>query len=303
MRKFAVDMSSWTGVVTPDEARQIVAMGYSKVIVNLWCDGREYDSAGRKPGDRGYNPFEAKTTVGWQVDSFLEAGAEVDGYIYYYFAEDAAARTHRLLGNLQGRGINFLWLDWEDDETWLSPADTVAYIHRAQDSCIGIVYTGHYTRREWWIRRTEDSQDFAGQWLWDATNDETPDMSYNPYGGFKLYMEQFWFDVMILPDTPVDLNVYEDPDPAPAPEPEPPPPEPTPEPSPVEKAVAAVNKAIAFNESLRIALEEAKAAVEGIPRENLKSFISSIGPYRSTGRSTGPYRVDDSLWPPPPVLY
>ena len=188
--KYAVDCSSWTGAMTTAQAQAIKDMGYSKAIVNLW----------------------GKDTCQSQVDAFRAVGMEVDGYIYYYFNQDPADRTKRLLANLEGRPINFLWLDWEDDETVLTVPDTINYIQRAQDACSGIVYTGHYTRREWWIRRTGDSQVFAGQWIWDATNDQKPDMSWNPYGGFRHYMEQYAFDVELLPGLgKLDLNVYEDP--------------------------------------------------------------------------------------------
>lgn len=197
--KFAVDCSSWTGKLTTAHAQAIKDMGYSKAIVNLY----------------------GRSTAQSQIDAFQSVGMEVDGYIYFYFAQDPATRVDSLLANLEGRSINFLWLDWEDDTApILDVPTTVDYISRASAVCVGKVYTGHYTRREWWMRRTGNSQAFAGQFLWDATNDKTPDMSYNPYGGFRHYMEQYAFDTQMLP-APVglfDLNVYND-DPAPQPQP------------------------------------------------------------------------------------
>ncbi|TXH46272.1 MAG: hypothetical protein E6Q97_29905 [Desulfurellales bacterium] len=290
MLGFAIDLASYAGVVTPAMARKIVEMGFTKFIVNLWNDGILYDINGRKPWELGYIADGAKTTTNWQVDSAREAGAEVDGYIYYYASEDASARTLRLLGNLQGRTINFLWLDWEEGMNGLSVEDTIAYMHKAQDTCIGIVYTGHYTRRNWWIEHTNDYQGFAGQWIWDATNDKTPDMSYIPYGGFKHYMEQYAFDVMLLPEMsgPVDLNVFYKPDeqPAPVPEPEPvpelPPAEeeaPVPvEKTPVEEANDAVAKLRFIEEQLHAAIDEVQTKVAAIPAANLASIFNQ--PYR-----------------------
>lgn len=289
---FAIDLASYAGVVTPEMAKKIVSMGYTKAIVNLWCDGYRYDEFGNHDGS-------GKTIVEWQVDSFREAGAEVDGYIYYYFAEDAETRTLRLLANLNGRPINFLWLDWEDDDTQLSVEGTIAYIHKAQNACIGIVLTGHYTRREWWIRRTGDTQEFAGQWIWDATNDQTPDMSWNPYGGFKHYMEQFAFNVRLVPGMgTVDLNVFYKPD-APAPVPaEPPPPElppateeatpPPPETTPVMRALAAVDEALGLATALRIAIEQAKELVAAIPQGGLAEVFKRLqeAPNKSGGTVT-----------------
>lgn len=188
--QFAIDCSSWTGELTVQQAQSIKDMGYSKAIVNLW---------GGK-------------TCRSQIDAFQAVGMEVDGYIYFYFNQNPEWRIDALMQNLEGRIINFLWLDWEDDETVLSVPDTIDYIARAVKYCEGKVFTGHYTRREWWIRRTQDTQMFAGMWLWDATNDRTADMSYNPYGGFRHYMEQFAFDVPLLGTAAgnFDLNVYDD---------------------------------------------------------------------------------------------
>lgn len=205
MYKFAIDCSSWTGVITPEDAGNIVDAGFAKAIVNLWCDRLRYNAGGMRD-DHG------KTTVEWQIDSFRTASAEVDGYEYYYFAQTPEGRANYLLSNLNGRLPNFIWLDWEDDETVLTIPDTVAYIHRAQDAHVGVQWTGHYSRREWWLRRTGNSQDFKGQWLWDATNDHTPDLSYNEYGGFQQYMEQYWFDAFVAGKGPLDLNVYWEPE-------------------------------------------------------------------------------------------
>lgn len=307
MLRFAIDLSSYTGVVTPAMARKIVEMGFTKFIVNLWNDGVLYDVNGRKPWELGYVADGAKTTTNWQVDSAREAGAEVDGYIYYYASEDASARTLRLLGNLQGRTINFLWLDWEEGMNGLSVEDTIAYMHKAQDTCIGIVYTGHYTRCLWWIEHTNDYQGFAGQWIWDATNDKTPDMSYIPYGGFKHYMEQYAFDVQLLPEMsgPVDLNVFyppeEQPAPVPVPEPEPelPPVKTEPEPvptdrTPVEEANDAVARLRFIEEQLHAAIEDVQTKVAAIPAANLASIFNGLKPVQ---RGV-PGRVNDYPWPP-----
>lgn len=204
--KYALDGASFAGVITPDEARAIVAAGFGKYIANMWTDHQRYDS-------RGFVSDNGKSTFEWQFDSFTEAKAETDGYEYFYFAQTPEGRANYLLKNLNGRLPNFIWMDWEDDETFLSIPDTIAYIHRASDAHIGVQYTGHYTRGEWWRRRTGDSQEFANQWLWDATNDHSPDLSYNPYGGFRQYMEQYYFDAYVLGKGPFDLNVYWEPEP------------------------------------------------------------------------------------------
>lgn len=202
MYRYAVDCSSWTGVLTPDDAHAIKNMGFQKAIVNLWCDGLRYDS-------QGFRDNNGKTTVEWQVDAFTEAQFEVDGYIYYYFIEDGPTRAGRLLRNLNGRHINFIWDDWEDDEYQLTVQDTIDYIHAVKNFWVGQLWSGHYTRREWWMRRTGNSKDFAGHPLWDATNDHSPDLSWNPYGDFRHYMEQYAFDTALVPGRGLfDLNVY-----------------------------------------------------------------------------------------------
>ena len=211
--KYAVDCSGWTGHLSILQAQAIKDMGFTKAIVNLY----------------------GGATAQSQIDAFQAVGMEVDGYIYFYFSQTVEYRIGSQLANLAGRSINFLWLDWEDEPTGMNQKAVVDYIQGAVDYCVGKVYTGHYTRRQWWVDYTGDSHHFEGMWLWDATNDGTPDMSYHPYGGFKHYMEQYRFDVVLVAGAGnFDLNVYEDPEPLPVP-PEPPvEPEPVPTPPTID---------------------------------------------------------------------
>lgn len=213
MSRYAVDCSSFTGLLTTAQAQAIKDMGFSKAIVNLY----------------------GGATAQSQIDAFQSVGMEVDGYIYFYFSQTAEYRISSQLANLAGRTVNFLWLDWEDDPGGKSQAEVVDFINNAVAYCSGKIYTGMYTRRQWWVDYTGDSHQFEGMWIWDATNDGTPDMSYKPYGGFKHYMEQYRFDVVLVPGVGnFDLNVYEDPEPplpVPTPSPEP---EPSPTPPPLD---------------------------------------------------------------------
>lgn len=218
-RRYAVDCASFAGTLTQAEAQKIKDMGFSKAIVNLW--GRD--------------------TAQSQIDAFQSVGMEVDGDIYFYFAQDPVIRIDSLLGNLAGRTINFMWLDWEDDTVVTSIPSTINYMQRAVDGCANKVYSGMYSREEWWLRRTGNTMVFAGMAQWDATNDQKPDMSIHPYGGLRPYMEQYAFDVELLPGKKFDLNVYDEADV---------PPQPQPVPTTKDQLITTLNTALVLANSL-----------------------------------------------------
>ena len=174
------------------------AKGYDKAIINLFngpLARQQYDS--------------------YQAANFRS----IDGYIYFEFDKDGITQLREQLDHLEGRVINRLWIDCEDDwATNLTEAQTIKYIWNIIQACEGVVNTGIYTRASWWRHQTGNdvSVSAAGLPLWDATNDHSDDMSFTPYGGWsKSYMEQYAFDVTLCGET-VDLNVYEEDEPAPA---------------------------------------------------------------------------------------
>jgi hypothetical protein len=189
--KFAVDTSNWTGEIPLESAKCMKDSGFSLAIINL------------------YNAHFARQ----QYDSYKSAGLKVHAYIYFEFDLDPLVQLETQLAHLEGRVIDMLWIDCEDDDASnLTEQQTIDYIWKIARACEGRVNTGIYTRSGWWLYQTGNTRVFAdaGFKLWDATNDRTANLSFNPYGGWdNSFMEQYLFDAQLCGET-VDLNVYRD---------------------------------------------------------------------------------------------
>lgn len=127
MTEFAVDISNWSGVPSPEQARQIRAAGFARAI----C-GTQH----------------AATTQG-QLDILGAAGLALEAYTYLRFDRDPARQLEAGLAALGGRVVERMWLDCEDEAALelLGAAGVVEHIAQAAEACVGVVFSGIYTRR------------------------------------------------------------------------------------------------------------------------------------------------------------
>ena len=188
MANWAVDMSNWSGKITLAQAQQMRAEGWDHAIVGL------------QNADIAQN----------QLDMLSAAGLTVDSYVYLLPDLSASDQIAVAMDKLGGRGVQKLWLDCEG-ENWPGPQESITLIQQAADACIGVVWTGIYTSRNWWITHTDNSEQFKDWALWLATADDVPDLSFTPFGGWtRLAMEQFAFDRPVA-GVNCDLNVVSPP--------------------------------------------------------------------------------------------
>lgn len=156
-----------------------------------------------------------------QVSKTREAGMRAEAYTYLFFGEnghefDVAARTNRKLDLIDSvGGIPIVWLDCEQEGHGLEAWQIVNGIVYARDAVLARGYQcGIYTRREWWVRCTNDEQGFWNLPWWLAHYSAWaghPLMSLEtPLCGGKteLYRRQYSQDGRLAPyDGDLDLNV------------------------------------------------------------------------------------------------
>lgn len=201
---WGIDLSNQSGVPSAACAARLFAAGCRRAILNTF----------------------AADTFAQQYDVLSRAGIDCDGYCYldfpggrYYTAgQDGAEQVAEALAHMGGRVVGRLQLDCEDEAALgRNVADNVGFIQTAVDACAGHVFSGYYSRRDWHVRATGDTHQFAdlGLELWDATNDGTPDLGRADYGGWGVpYMEQYAFDQVVGADAQgqdgivADLNVW-----------------------------------------------------------------------------------------------
>jgi hypothetical protein len=194
----ALDVSNWSGTVSAEQAQCMAEHGVRLAI----------------PGTQDYD------ITRQQLGAFNGAGIPTDAYVYLYFSDDPVAQVEAALATCAGYPVGRLWLDCEDEAaSALNEEATVDFIQRASDACINRMWTGIYTRKNWWEYQTGNSARFAAWPLWYATNDRLGDLSFYPFGGWTMpFMEQYAFDVVVC-GVNTDLNVYREvtPEPPPAP--------------------------------------------------------------------------------------
>lgn len=142
------------------------------------------------------------------------------GYVYlnfpggdYYNGRDSHQQVTVQVNKVINAGftLEFVALDCEDPGNNLTPEQTVAYIQLGRQaldekSIDAIIYTAEY----WWIRNTRNSNVFNGLPLWNATNDNQPDLNRINYGGWSSpKVEQFSFHTNIG-GVEYDANIMEE---------------------------------------------------------------------------------------------
>lgn len=192
----AIDVSNFSGYLTPEIIAAWKAAGVTRVIVRASTERANSIAIARQ-----------------QMAACQEAGLELEGYVWLYWFRDlpSAVQIREALATCDGYPVRRLWLDCEGD-TVLDPHEMVAVIAEAVMTCEDAgMLTGQYTRREWWRRVTDDSRDFAHLPLWDCELGDPELGGFVAYGGWpKRAMRQYEFDVPLGGGPRVDLNVYQD---------------------------------------------------------------------------------------------
>ena len=144
------------------------------------------------------------------MSACMEAGFEMDAYVWLYFAETPpAAQMTKAIATCHGYPIRRLWIDCEDTSIH-GIEQMVTLIGEALDACWEAeISAGIYTRRAWWRRWTGDTMAYRSVPLWDCQPDRIADLGqFEPYGGWqRREMKQYEFD-LVLGSGSVDLNVY-----------------------------------------------------------------------------------------------
>lgn len=202
MIKHAADISNYSGFLTAEKAAAL------RTYFD-WMIVRSGPQSDRWEGDIWKYTRQ-------QLLALQTAGVpRLDIYGWLSFAGEPEAEVEDALSHAQGFPIGMLWLDCEDDRaSALTEQQTVDYIQRAADSCIGRVVTGIYTAPWWWKPQTGDSTQFSHFPNWTATDDRHGNLVLpQPYGGWvKATLEQFILDTFVE-GIKVDINAYEEPDP------------------------------------------------------------------------------------------
>jgi GH25 family lysozyme M1 (1,4-beta-N-acetylmuramidase) len=165
--QLAVDVSNYTGPITPEQARCLRGHGVAHLVAGTQVP--------------------ALTRV--QVGAALAAGMTADAYVYLYWRDGVLAQVERALAAVAGLPVGRLWLDCEDDAAGLAPAQVEALIASAIEAA-GATPCGIYTGRWWWTPATGDSHRFSALPLWHAEYTGSPDVwpnfdSFRPYGGWR----------------------------------------------------------------------------------------------------------------------
>ncbi len=191
--QLAVDVSNYSGVISPEQAACLKARGVEHLIA-----GTQVPSVTRA-----------------QIEAARTAGMSVDAYVYLYWRRDVRVEVGRALETVSGLPAGRLWLDCEDDTGGLPPEEVIELIAAAVEAC-GDVPAGIYTGRWWWAPSTGDSGRFSYLPLWHAeyirSAEERPDFdSFPPYGGWTRPAMWQFRGTTPLCGVSVDLNLQEAP--------------------------------------------------------------------------------------------
>lgn len=191
----AVDVSNFTGPIEAHQARALRAAGARRAVV-----GTQYP---RPPYPAGCAHL--------QIPALLDAGLEVEAYVYLWFAGDARQQVLDALdviGPWRDR-VGRLWIDVEDDNAPLDAAARIDRVRAAVEAC-GAMATGIYTAAWYWRPYMDDSTAFAALPLWAAQYDGGADLGVEPFGGWlRAAMKQYAADAALGGLSRVDLNWYE----------------------------------------------------------------------------------------------
>lgn len=192
-----IDVSNYTGAIDAARAEALHAAGVRRAVVGTQYPAPPYPSG----------------VAHAQIPALLDAGIEVQAYVYLWLAEDTAAQVRAAVQRLapwQGR-IARLWLDVEDTSAPAqSPPQRVQAVRAAVAAC-GPFAPGIYTGAWWWRPHTADTHAFAQLPLWVAQYDGERNLDFSPFGGWtRAAMKQYAGSATFAGVPHVDLDWYEE---------------------------------------------------------------------------------------------
>ncbi len=161
----ALDISVWSGNLTPAHVSGWQSQGYTHLIVG--CQNA--------------------TTAQQQLATAVAGGMTVDIYKYLYFSSDMTTQVQNALAIGSGHPIGRIWLDVEDDPGSLSVQQIVAKIQEAVDAC-GATPRGIYTGAWWWNANLPGCAAFSDLPLWYSWYDGIDSLdtwSTQAFGGWS----------------------------------------------------------------------------------------------------------------------
>ncbi|MEI6136062.1 MAG: GH25 family lysozyme [Chloroflexota bacterium] len=192
----AIDVSNFTGPIDAARASALHAAGVRRAVVGTQYPGAPYPAG----------------CAHLQIPALLDAGIEVQAYVYLWFAEDASAQVRAALDVIvpwRDR-IARLWIDVEDESGTLDAAARVDVVARAVATC-GAMPTGIYTAAWFWRSRMDDATAFAALPLWAAQYDGGANLEVSAFGGWACAaMKQYDGDATLAGLSHLDLDWYEE---------------------------------------------------------------------------------------------
>ena len=196
----AIDVSNYSGEISPEQARALYVVGIRRVIVQA--------------------VNERVLTHRQQIPVLLTAGFEVEGYVYVWFSADTQFVANRVewacreFDDFPGV-TKRMWLDCEQTALDTPPFDHVnepvsMHIRTAVDVTTAMGYApGIYTAEWWWRPGASNSTEWAHLPLWNAEYDGDPETLAVNYGGWtKATMKQYAGTSTVASVPMVDLDAY-----------------------------------------------------------------------------------------------
>ncbi|MFA7248279.1 MAG: GH25 family lysozyme [Dehalococcoidia bacterium] len=191
----AIDVSNFTGPIEGPQAAALRAAGVRRAVV-----GTQYPQP----------PYPAGCAH-LQIPALLEAGIEVEAYVYLWFGDDPARQVQDArdaIAPWRDR-VRRLWIDVEDESAPLDQDTRAERLRVAIEAC-GTMPAGIYTAAWYWRPFMGDTRAFSSLPLWAAQYDGGPDVLVAPFGGWtSAAMKQYAADVSIAGLSRVDLDWFE----------------------------------------------------------------------------------------------
>lgn len=183
----AVDISNWSGTISPDAVAAWQAEGIEKVIV-----GTQNIHVARQ-----------------QMKVVVDAGLRLDVYVYLYGHLGAAAQMHDAMDTITGFAVERLWLDVEDEKSGKTPEQWVEFLRLAIKT-VNLNYAlGIYTRAGYWRAYLGNNISFRDLPLWNAWYMQTPNLDgFTPYGGWKRELMRQYTNTQTMGGVSVCRDVY-----------------------------------------------------------------------------------------------
>ena len=185
----AVDISNWSGTISPDAVAAWQAQGIEKVVV-----GTQNIHIARQ-----------------QMKVVKDAGLELEAYVYLYGHLGASAQIHDAMDTIAGFSVDRLWLDVEDEKSGKTPEQWIEFLGLAiAISTVAFEYgLGVYTRAAYWRQHLGNTTLFRHLPLWNAWYMGKPNLDdFTPYGGWSREEMRQYTNTQTLAGVQVCRDVY-----------------------------------------------------------------------------------------------